>query len=365
MRNANLQGVDLEFANLQGVDLRNNQLLGVNLNSANLQGANLYNVNFDGAELNNTDLRASFLFASNLKSAKGIQYAILGNKCMEEIIADVSDKFNNYQNIGEIPTRVLLAPELQKIGLTEKDISSFIPKSVVAKYDPMEYSFTKFIAVCYTDYYGTRLTLYKHSRDVYIELKNYFKDAGYYVKSGQFFISEYRVRGKIYELTGKEYAAALSGEIKQFFNRIFHRGGSAQKPVSAPQGESNVFVLLKRMLGNYFAFFVNKLLFATSEYGESVSRVLFTAIVIIFIYAGIYSIKGSAVESNAKPEGRKPIHNFWTNLYFSIVTFTTLGYGDLRPIPSTGIRLLAGSEAFLGAFTIAYFVVVVSRKIMR
>jgi len=34
-------------------------------------------------------------------------------------------------------------------------------------------------------------------------------------------------------------------------------------------------------------------------------------------------------------------------------------------VAKTWTRLTAGSEAFLGAFIIAYFVVVVSRKIMR
>ena len=35
-----------------------------------------------------------------------------------------------------------------------------------------------------------------------------------------------------------------------------------------------------------------------------------------------------------------------TTLYFSIVTFTTLGYGDMQPLPS--MRLYAGAEAIMG-----------------
>ena len=40
------------------------------------------------------------------------------------------------------------------------------------------------------------------------------------------------------------------------------------------------------------------------------------------------------------------VHEFWTSLYYSVVTFTTLGYGDFYP---QGIgRALAGMQALTG-----------------
>ena len=41
-----------------------------------------------------------------------------------------------------------------------------------------------------------------------------------------------------------------------------------------------------------------------------------------------------------------------TAIYFSVVTFTTLGYGDFLPTPET--RIVALTEAFLGYAMIAY-----------
>ncbi|MBU7025782.1 MAG: two pore domain potassium channel family protein [Theionarchaea archaeon] len=50
-------------------------------------------------------------------------------------------------------------------------------------------------------------------------------------------------------------------------------------------------------------------------------------------------------------------------LYYSIVTFTTLGYGDIHPLGYS--HIIASVEALTGAFFIALFVVVFARKMMR
>ena len=121
------------------------------------------------------------------------------------------------------------------------------------------------------------------------------------------------------------------------------------------------FLLLWNMLKNYSAFLINRLVSLISLYGESIGRILLTAFFVIFAFGGTYSMMGAVISPNMA----HPTHNFLTSLYFSIVTFTTLGYGDLHPINNTMLRLAAGSEAFLGVFLLAYFVVVVSRKIMR
>jgi len=50
-------------------------------------------------------------------------------------------------------------------------------------------------------------------------------------------------------------------------------------------------------------------------------------------------------------------------IYFSVITFTTLGYGDLVPVGYS--RIVSATEAFTGAFTIALFVVVFVKKMTR
>jgi len=51
------------------------------------------------------------------------------------------------------------------------------------------------------------------------------------------------------------------------------------------------------------------------------------------------------------------------SLYFSTITFSTLGYGDL--FPTGGARALATAESFIGALSMAYLVSVLSRRVIR
>lgn len=95
-----------------------------------------------------------------------------------------------------------------------------------------------------------------------------------------------------------------------------------------------------------------------SGYGEKPNRVILSSASIVFIYALIYHSLNAITSSYSAIQN----YSIWDYLYYSIVTFTTLGYGDLFPKANIGYRLLAGSEAFIGAFMIGLFVFTLSRK---
>ena len=99
----------------------------------------------------------------------------------------------------------------------------------------------------------------------------------------------------------------------------------------------------------------------TCGYGERPKRVVFNGVVIILIFAIIYTTF-DAVEKAGEEEKEL---SFWDALYFSVVTFTTLGYGDYSPGDEVYFKVAAGLEAFAGAFTIALFVLVFGRQVMR
>ncbi|MGR6871048.1 ion channel [Pseudomonas sp. HK3] len=103
-------------------------------------------------------------------------------------------------------------------------------------------------------------------------------------------------------------------------------------------------------------------------YGEKPARVIMFSLVIIVLFALAYWVLGIADGGNgiglqADLSIEQNLMNLGTSLYFSVVTFTTLGYGDLVPIGFS--RLLAAMEAFTGSFTLALFVVVFVKKMTR
>ena len=92
-------------------------------------------------------------------------------------------------------------------------------------------------------------------------------------------------------------------------------------------------------------------------YGEQPGKVIVSAILVILLFASLFTIFGI---SNVGIEFSTS-NNFLDCMYFSTITFTTLGYGDFRPLEGVG-RILAGSEAFIGAFMMALFVYTFARR---
>jgi len=83
---------------------------------------------------------------------------------------------------------------------------------------------------------------------------------------------------------------------------------------------------------------------------------------IAYFFLGVVSA-GELLQFQTSASFVEQLQLFGTCLYYSVVTFTTLGYGDITPIGLS--RLVAAVEAFTGSFTIALFVVVFVKKMTR
>ncbi|MCF7889741.1 potassium channel family protein [Candidatus Bipolaricaulota bacterium] len=112
-------------------------------------------------------------------------------------------------------------------------------------------------------------------------------------------------------------------------------------------------------------------------YGTSWSKVIGSWIVVIFGYGLAYAYFNGLTATMESVNISKSLT--WTlqppfilcdwagllkNFYFSTVTFTTLGYGDIAP---DGLvwQLVAGSESVIGGILMATLVLVFGRKFMR
>ncbi len=96
-----------------------------------------------------------------------------------------------------------------------------------------------------------------------------------------------------------------------------------------------------------------------SLYGESPIRVVLASGIVIVGCALVYTFLGLSVDGSTVA----PVH-FLSSLYFSVVTFTTLGYGDYAPPSGLG-RAVAAMEAMTGLFLMSLFLVTLVRKFGR
>lgn len=95
-----------------------------------------------------------------------------------------------------------------------------------------------------------------------------------------------------------------------------------------------------------------------SGYGTTVWRILLACPVIMLLFGLCYI-------SAFKGQFDMP---FWTSMYFSAITFLTIGYGDISPIEYNFTviqKILTGTEGFIGLLLMSIVTVVIVRKIIR
>lgn len=160
-------------------------------------------------------------------------------------------------------------------------------------------------------------------------VKQSAEDAGYYNMSGESFYNE--------------RSAGLS---RKFWGADFDALPLFRKTARLASG---IRLLPELLFG--------KLLFG---YGERPVRVLIASVVIILLCAVYYTRTGALLY-----EGQPAEPSFFQSLYFSTITFTTLGYGDIHPSPEGLARGVAMVEAVAGGCLMALFVVCLSKRFSR
>ena len=105
--------------------------------------------------------------------------------------------------------------------------------------------------------------------------------------------------------------------------------------------------------------FDNVGLYATNPF-----RVLFSIVIVNFIFSLIYTIFYSEFNTLTCLDYNVSFtEKVLENLYFSAITFFTVGYGDCSPLGF--FKILAPIEGFVGVFLMSYFTVAFVRKILR
>lgn len=149
---------------------------------------------------------------------------------------------------------------------------------------------------------------FEYAYESYIQLKNLFRNTGHFLDSQKIYLREVYIRGK------KE---------KKWIKKIILLGVAHVAKVCHKPWQVFLWSLL-----------------------------------IVSVFAGFYYLTGigSRIHHDLVPD-----KNIFHCLYFSVVTFTTLGYGDLTPISGLS-KIFASIEAFLGPASLSLFMATLIKK---
>lgn len=106
-------------------------------------------------------------------------------------------------------------------------------------------------------------------------------------------------------------------------------------------------------------FFPSLLMDLLSGYTQRPDRVILSSLVIILSFGLIYYALNLPITTIADPASHI---GFWDSLYFSFITFATVGYGDFVPQSNAWFRLLACVEGFTGPFMSGLYVFTLTRR---
>lgn len=147
----------------------------------------------------------------------------------------------------------------------------------------------------------------------------------------------------------------LEAEHKGYWQRNFSYTYSSLKKIYSDQGDDSkateYFIKereLSRELSTGWNHITKTLSYYYWGYGKKPHRIIYISIITILFCAAIYYCFPTLINSSA------PNETILDSIYFSTVTFTTLGYGDFSPLGN--LRILSLLEAFFGALSIGFLV---------
>ena len=97
-----------------------------------------------------------------------------------------------------------------------------------------------------------------------------------------------------------------------------------------------------------------------SGYTEKPNRVIVAALGTVFVFGAIYYLLDAVRSTTDAFSGAKI--GLWDSIYFSFITFTTVGFGDFVPKANLWIKALVSLEAFSGPFMAGLYIFTLTRR---
>ncbi|MGB2706158.1 MAG: pentapeptide repeat-containing protein [Candidatus Omnitrophota bacterium] len=293
----------------------NVSLRGVNLSKADLRGLDLAQKNLSGANLSRVNLCDSNLFDANLKNAE-LLGADLSNCDLTSANLEGSDLTRS-----NLEGARLWHANLENANLIEANLS-------------------------HADLWNARLFNVRFWRTNFIKTISLGKKNFHSRKNK--YVSIYRINEKGILSSEEAYRS-----LKRYF--IVHGRYSDASWASFKEKTMERYLLKKK---GDLAYLPNLLMNLLCGYGEKPHRIILSSIFVILFYASLFLL----LHAITYAPSRDYAMSVGDYIYYSIITFTTVGYGDFIPKAAPLFRFLAASEGFIGAFMIGLFIFTLARK---
>lgn len=316
LNKAVLRGAGLDKCHLEGAHLRRANLNAAHLRGAHLKGADLWRAHFEEAELGGAHLEEANLIHAHLEGAD------LANAHLEG--ADLGDA---HLEEASLRSAHLEGAELGGAHLEGADLSFANFERADLAYAHLEGANLWFASLEGIELGMASIDNDTNLRDArwgnYILRDETIRELGFAINTYRR-LKQWHTNAGMYDIAGK------------FFYREME---ASRKMQSWKKPHLKLWYWAMRMLCGY---------------GEKPERVVISAAVIVFGLAAAYCLWGSFSSSS-----------FADTLYYSVASFTALGYGQWAPQPTGWAKGVGAAEAVLGVSMMALFLVTFTRKMIR
>ncbi len=305
-----LQGVDLFCFHLEGVILQRAHFEGANLNFAHLGGADIRGAHLEGANLTDAHLEEANLTDAHLEGVK-LWLAHLEEAELSGVHLEGADLWDTCLKGADLYFAHLEGAKLRHAHLEEADLTGAFLEAA---------DFTASIV--------DGSTLFWYCK---VDRKTDFRGVGLgtcRIDEGTKYLLEYNRR----RLNWEDWYT-----------------GRSEKKEGEDESEIKWVHKMRQLLTSPV-----RLFWFLSDYGGSTIRILLVFFALAFAFAVAYWAKPDCVMVNGQVGA---LRNFLHSLYFSVVTMTTLGFGDIAANPQSSLgQVLLMLQVFCGYFLLGAIV---------
>lgn len=313
---------NLDFLDLDGIELYDDTMM--------YSGLDIFYSSVRNFEINNCKVQFfSFnnCFCSNLtiKNSSIYKFDIVNCSMNDGIFGFTIEK-------SKMDKFSITNTWLENIWMSDTQVKGFkyIPQKYIHKYNQ-----TYNIRTIYENIKTLRLA-FESSRNEILASKYYYLEKQYKRKCFKTFVDDIGIKRQY----GGPYTRIALNFLKKeytFKNSCMYMGWLSQYYFELVKS-SEYRQLIREQLLSYISW-------VTWGYGEKPLRIILNSLSVMFLFSSIYFFSSNQMLSG----------NLVNSMYYSVITFTTLGYGDI--VPTTDVlKLFSAAEAVLGAFSMGLIV---------